>query len=63
MTAQLRYALQHREGLRWRTVRAFTPERQEFRVVEKMMEIAARQHGGVWRVLLTPFNVLAASAA
>ena len=59
--SDLRYALQSRVGRRWRTAKTFTPERLEFRVLEKMAQIMQRERGGEWRVLLMPFNVLAVS--
>ena len=34
----LRYTLQRRDGAHWQTAKAFTPERIEFRVLERMMQ-------------------------
>ena len=57
----LRYTLQRRDGAHWQTAKAFTPERIEFRVLERMMHLVKAEKGGDWRILLMPFNVLAAA--
>lgn len=61
---ELRYTLQYRKGLRrWRTAKSYYADQEEFRVVERVMEMLARQHPRMaFRVVEMPYNVLAAEA-
>jgi len=60
----LRYTLQflRPRELRWRTARSYGAEREDWRVVLHTMGLAARKWPAwSWRIVLMPFNVLAAS--
>lgn len=61
----LRYTLQYRDGRRWHTAKTYTPGKQDFDELARMLILIARQAGPrhkCWRILLMPFNVLAAEA-
>jgi len=59
--SDLRYTLQYRRQLRWKTAKSYDAEREDFDVVEHVMGQLARQHPRFeFRILLMPANVLAA---
>jgi len=59
--SDLRYTLQWRRHLRWRTAKSYDAEREDFDVIEHVMGQLARQHPRFeFRILLMPANVLAA---
>ena len=56
----MRYALQvRRSPRRWRTVKSYQPEQEEFRVLERVVFLAASKFAKDFRLLIMPANVVA----
>ena len=62
MIPALRYTLQLRHGLRWRTVKTYRPGDEEFRVLDRVVFLLAGKAKKPARLLLMPFNVLAVAS-
>lgn len=55
----LRYTLQVKDGLRWRTVKSYRPEVHDFRILERMVFLGANKWDRRVRLLLMPYNIVA----
>ena len=63
LVGELRFSLQYRgrRSFRWRVAKSYDAEEQDFRVVERVMEMLAREHSSMeFRVVEMPWNMLAA---
>lgn len=62
--SDLRYTLQYRSQRerRWKHARSWDAAQQDYRVVERVMQLYAREHPTTaLRILEMPYNVLAAA--